>query len=437
MKLPVVVIVGRPNVGKSTLFNRLVGKRDAIVDNLSGVTRDRNYGEVEWDGKLFRLIDTGGYVPDSKNLFEAAIREQVELGILEADHIIFLVDAREGVNAMDLQIAKMLRSSGKKFYLLVNKVDSEKHEALIGEFYSIGVENVFDASALIGRKIGDFLDILTKDFPKANQLDESDDRLKIAIVGRPNVGKSSLTNALLGYDRSIVTEIPGTTRDSLDSILKYYGRELVLVDTAGLRKKKKVTENIEFFSNIRSLKAIGESDIVVVLIDAVVGLEKQDQKIIDEAIQRKKGIIIAVNKWDLVEKDQNTAVWYEKALHEKLGSIDFIPIIFISALTKQRIFKLVDICIKIQEERKKKIPTNELNEFLLDEIAKTPPPSTPTGREVKIKYITQGGENYPMFFFFTNYPKYVPDHYKRYLEKMIRSKYGFKGVSITLSFKSK
>lgn len=436
MKTPLVVIVGRPNVGKSTLFNRLVGKRDAIVDNISGVTRDRNYGEVEWNGKEFRLIDTGGFVPDSPDLFETAIREQIKIAIEESDKIIFLVDGRDGITPVDKEITKMLRSSGKQFYLLVNKIDSENFESLTAEFHSLGVDNPVPVSAIVGRGIGDFLDTLTADFVPA--VEESEDkRLKIAIVGRPNVGKSSLTNALLGYDRSIVTDIPGTTRDSIDSILKYYGEEIVLIDTAGLRKKSKINESIEFFSSIRSLKAIAESDISIIMIDAVQGLEKQDQKIIDEAITRRKGIILAVNKWDLLEKDTNTAKNYENALREKIGSIDYIPIIFISALTKQRIFKLIELSIEIEKERKKKISTNDLNEILLPEIEKTPPPTTPTGREVKIKFINQVGSHYPVFLFFTSYPKYISDNYKRFLEKLIRRKFGFVGVPFTMSFKQK
>jgi GTPase len=436
MKSPVVVIVGRPNVGKSTLFNRLVGKRDAIVDNISGVTRDRNYGEVEWNGKEFKLIDTGGYVPNSTDLFETAIREQVEIAIEEADAIIFMVDVRTGISPVDIEITNLLRSANKNFYLVVNKVDSENFETAVAEFYKLGIDKTFDVSALVGRKTGDFLDILTSDFP-ANAEEKEDTRLKIAILGRPNVGKSSLTNSLLGYDRSIVTDIPGTTRDSIDSILKYYGKEIVLVDTAGLRKKKRIDESIEFFSAIRTLKAVGECDVAIVLIDAKIGLDKQDQKIIDEAIRRRKGLIIAVNKWDLIEKETKTAKQHEDTIRDKLGSIDYAPVIFISALTKQRIFKLVELGQQIGDERKKKIPTNTLNDVLLPIIEKSPPPATGTGKEVKIKYITQGGEHYPVFIFFSNRPKDIPDNYKRFLEKTIRKNFGFMGVPFTMSFKTK
>lgn len=437
MKTPFVVIVGRPNVGKSTLFNRLTGRKSAIVHDISGVTRDRNYGEVEWAGKIFQLIDTGGYVPDSEDLFETAIREQVEIAVTEADVILFVVDARHGINPMDMEIAKMLRTSSKNFFLVVNKVDSEQYESAASEFYQLGVDQIYDVSALAGRKIGDLLDDITKDFKETSAEEREDPRLKIAVVGRPNVGKSSLTNALLGYDRSIVTDIPGTTRDSINSVLKYYGEEIVLIDTAGLRKKKRIDESIEFFSTVRTLRAIAECNVAVVMIDALFGLEKQDQKIIDEAVQRRKGIILAVNKWDLVEKDTNTSKKFEIEIKHKSGSMDYIPIIFISALTKQRIFKLIDLAGEVNAERKKVIPTSELNDIILKDIGQTPPPSTHTGKEVKIKYVTQAAGSYPVFLFFVNYPKEITDSYKRFLEGLIRKHFGFKGVPLTLSFKQK
>ncbi len=436
MKIPLVAIVGRPNVGKSTLFNRLLGKREAIVDDKSGVTRDRNYGEGDWNGKRFRLIDTGGYVPDSSDLFDTAIREQVELAIDEADSIIFLVDVKAGVNPFDKIIIDMLRQSNKKYFLVVNKVDAEVHVAAASEFYAMGVKTVYDISALSGRHTGDLLDDITKDFPTEDLIEE-DKRLKIAIVGRPNVGKSSLTNSLLGLERSIVTDVPGTTRDSLDSVLKYYDEEIILVDTAGLRKKKKVDESIEFFSNLRTLKAISESDVTILLLDASTGFEKQDQKIIDEVIRWRRGLIIAINKWDLIEKETNTARKFEVSIKEKLGTVDYAPIIFISALTKQRIFKLIDLSKKVQSERIKKIPTAELNDALLPEIERNPPPASPTGKEVKIKFISQVGEHYPIFLFFSNFPKHIPDNYRRFLERLIRRTYGFEGVPITVSFRQK
>lgn len=436
MKIPLVVIVGRPNVGKSTLYNRLTGVREAIVDDASGVTRDRNYGEVEWNNKKFNLIDTGGYVPNSPDLFETAIREQVEIAIEEADFILFVTNSRDGILPVDTLIGQMLRKSQKKCFLLVNKVDSHNQDNLLNEFYALGLGDPIPVSALVGRGTGDFLDLLTQDF--VEQVEEVDDkRLKIAIVGRPNVGKSSLTNALLGYNRSIVTDIPGTTRDSINSIIKYYGEEIVLIDTAGLRKKSKIQESIEYFSSIRTLKAIAEADIAIVLIDATIGLENQDQKILDEAVRRRKGIIIANNKWDLIEKETNTARKVELELRDKIGSLDYVPVVFISALTKQRIFKLVDLAKEIEAERKKRIPTDELNNTLLEEIKRTPPPTTSTGKEVKIKFINQVGEKYPVFLFFSNYPKNVSESYKRYLEKLIRKHFGFYGVPFTLSFKEK
>lgn len=435
MKTPLVVIVGRPNVGKSTLFNRLTKSKDAIVDDISGVTRDRIYGEAEWNGKVFRVIDTGGYVPNSEELFETAIREQVEIGLAEADAILFVTDGRIGVSPIDNDIAKILRTSSKPSFVLANKLDTPQQGMNKAEFYSFGMENVYDISALSGRNLGDFLDDLIEQLDFSDAAFEVDTRLRLAIIGKPNVGKSSLTNALLGYDRSIVTDIPGTTRDSIDSILKYYGKEIVLVDTAGLRRKSKVQENIEFYSNVRTYRALWESDVSVILLDSELGLENQDQKIIQEAVRRRKGIILAVNKWDLIEKDSKTAKHYEEELRSQLGTADFVPIIFISALTKQRIYKLIDIALQIYEERSKKIPTQELNDIILEEVKRTPPPSTPNGKEIKIKYITQVGEHYPIFLFFANDNKYIPDSYKRFLEKIIRNRYGFSGVPMTISFK--
>ncbi len=436
MRDSLVVIVGRPNVGKSTLFNRLTGTKDAIVDDVSGVTRDRQFGFVEWNMKRFRLIDTGGYVPNSPDQFEAAIREQVEIALTEADKIIFVLDGRTGLLPIDETIAELLRSSGKKTVLCINKIDSEKFANNVHEFYQLGFGEPHPISALNGRMTGDFLDIIIEEFPLAEE-EAKDEELRIAFVGRPNVGKSSLTNALLGEDRSIVTDIPGTTRDSIDSVIKFYGEEITIVDTAGLRKKSRIKENIEYYSSVRTLRAIADSNIVVLLVDAVQGFESQEQKILEEAIQRRKGVIIAINKWDLVEKDSNTAKFYEKALIQKLGKYDYFPFIFISALTKQRIFKLVEMAKEIQVERHKKVPTSELNDIMLKEIQASPPQASHTGKEVKIKFVTQVGDNYPVFLFFCNYPKEITDQYRRYLEKVIRRHFGFKGVPFTISFKEK
>jgi GTP-binding protein len=437
MKEPIVVIVGRPNVGKSTLFNRLTKSSTSIVDDASGVTRDRIYGDVEWNGKFFRLIDTGGYVPNSEDLFETAIREQVEIALEESDAVLFVVDGRLGLTPFDKDIATLLRKSSKPYYLLVNKSDTTVLGAYKNDFYELGFEHIYDISALNGRNLGDFLDDLQNHLLFPDEKAEPDLRLRLSVIGRPNVGKSSLVNSLLGYDRSIVTNIPGTTRDSIDSILKYYGDEIVLVDTAGLRKKTKVKENIEFFATVRTYRALWDSDIAILLIDAEVGLENQDQKIIEEAVRRRKGLIIAINKWDLIEKETNTAKQFEAAVKDKVGTADYIPIITISALTKQRIYKLIDLAKKINEERKKKIPTSQLNDVLLPLIAATPPPASPTGREVKIKYITQVGEHYPIFLFFANEHKFIPEHYRRFLERLIRQNFGFEGVPMTISFKEK
>lgn len=437
MKEPIVVIVGRPNVGKSTLFNRLTKSSTSIVDDVSGVTRDRVYGDVEWNGKHFRLIDTGGYVPDSEDTFESAIREQVEIALEECDAILFIVDGRIGLTPFDKEIAGMIRRSSKPYYLLVNKSDTSELGVYKNDFYELGFEHIYDISALNGRNLGDFLDDLQNHLPFPDEKETPDYRLRLSIIGRPNVGKSSLTNALLGYDRSIVTNIPGTTRDSIDSVLKYYGEEIILVDTAGLRKKTKIKENIEFFANVRTYRALWDSDVAVLLIDAGIGIENQDQKIIQEAVRRRKGLIIAINKWDLIEKETNTARQFEIAVKEKVGMADYIPVITISALTKQRIYKLIDLAKKINEERKKKIPTSQLNDVLLPLIAATPPPATPSGKEVKIKYITQVGEHYPIFLFFANEHKFVPEHYRRFLERLIRENFGFEGVPMTISFKEK
>lgn len=436
MSTPLVLIVGRPNVGKSTLFNRLTKSTTAIVDDVSGVTRDRIYGDVEWNGKYFRLIDTGGYVPNSEDLFETAIREQIQLAMDECDAMLFVVDGRTGLTPIDKEVADILRRSNKPAYILVNKSDTPEFQVNASDFYSLGLEQIYDVSALNGRNLGNLLDDLMEHLSFADGL-EADTRLRLAIIGKPNVGKSSIVNSLLGYDRSIVTNIPGTTRDSIDSILKYYGEEIVLVDTAGLRKKTKVKENIEFFSNVRTYKALWSCDVAILLLDSKLGIEKQDQKIIDEAVRRRKGLILAVNKWDLIEKDTNTAKEYADEIRLKTGSIDYVPIAFVSALTKQRIFKLIEIAKKVHEERHKKIPTHELNDALLPEIERTPPPASPTGKEVKIKFITQVGDHYPIFMFFSNEPRFIPEHYRRFLEKMIRRHYGFEGVPMTISFKEK
>lgn len=430
-----VALVGRPNVGKSTLFNRIIGRRDAIVDDMPGVTRDRNYAEAEWAGKRFSLVDTGGYVPQSEDIFEAAIREQAQIAIDEADVVMFIVDAQAGLLPTDAELANILRVAGKKVVLVVNKIDGEKREGDLAEFYQLGLGEPYSISALGGRKIGDLLDVVTADFVESAD-EKQDPRLKIAIVGKPNVGKSSLVNALLKEDRHIVTSIPGTTRDPIDAILKYYGEEILLVDTAGLRRKSKIKENVEFYSTIRTIKSIDRCDVAVVLIDATQGLEHQDLRIINDVLERRRAAVLVVNKWDLIEKDDKTARSFEKALKEKLRIVDFLPIVFISAMSKQRIYKVIELAKQVDAEQQRHIATSELNSVLGADI-KVYPPRSRSGKEIKIKYITQVKSKPPVFAFFCNEPKLIDDNYRRYLENRIRSHFTFSGVPVLLTFKQK
>ncbi len=433
----IVAIVGRPNVGKSTLFNRILGRRDAIVESVSGVTRDRHYGEADWAGKEFSLIDTGGFVPDTADIFELAIKEQATIAIEEADIIVFAVDAREGATPVDRGIAEMLRRSGKQVVLLVNKCDNEKMDQESVSFWELGLGEPHPVSAMNGRRIGDALDAITERFPVVQDV-ESDEQgpLKIALIGRPNVGKSSITNALLGQDRTIVTPIAGTTRDSIDSTLKFHGEEIVLIDTAGLRKRKQVHDSIELYSIIRTVRAIERCDVAVVVIDAVQGLERQDARVITEAAEKKKGLIIAVNKWDLVEKDTMTSKRFEDAIHAELPTFDYIPITFISAVTKQRLVKLIELAKQVHDERHKRISTSKLNDVVLDAIKNHPPPAV-RGRDLRINFIQQPQAAPPVFLCYMNHPELMPENYTRYLERVIRREYGFEGVPITIVFKQK
>ena len=431
-----VAIVGRPNVGKSTLFNRIIQSRKVVVDDQPGVTRDRIYVNTEWAGKSFVLVDTGGYVPDSEDIFEKAIREQAHIAIQQAQVILFIVDAQTGITPLDKGLADILRSSNKKILLLVNKIDAASHESELAQFYALGLGEPLSVSALMGRNIGDMLDMVTEHLPENSEFPEETENLRIAIVGRPNVGKSSLVNAFLGTDRTIVTDIPGTTRDAIDSVLRFHGEEIVLIDTAGLRKRSKVTEAIEFYSTVRTLSSIDRCHVAVLLIDAVQGISHQDLAIITEIIKRKKGVLLAVNKWDLVEKETNTARQYELTIREALGMNAFIPVVFISALEKQRIVKIIELSQRVFIERGKKIKTSDLNSVIEQALRENRPPAT-RGRDVTIKYATQIRHNPPVIAMFSNYPKMIPDSYQRYLEKRIRNAFGFEGVPLTMVFKKK
>jgi GTPase len=431
-----IAIVGRPNVGKSTLFNRLIGGRRAIVDDKPGVTRDRIYGSFEWRGRDYTVIDTGGFVPDSQNVFEKAIREQAQYAVDEADAIVLVVDGTAGPHPIDKEVAKILRKKAKKVLLVVNKVDDAKHERNIGQFYELGFEKVMGVSAELGRSVGDFLDEISKIITDAKVAGDASPTKKIAIVGKPNVGKSSLVNLLLGETRSIVTDVPGTTRDSVDTHLKFQDEDITLIDTAGLRKKSKIKESVEFFSALRTFQAVERCDAAIVLFDASIGVEKQDLQIVEYTIEQGKPAIIGVNKWDLVDKKEVTVEEYERGIKDRLRVYDFVPVIFVSVLRKQRVQKLLSSALTILEGTKVKIKTSELNDYLLPLIDQTPPFSR-TGKEIKIKYITQVESKLPTFAMFTNLPEEVSITYKRFLENKLREKFRFEGVPIRLVFKQK
>ena len=436
MSEPIVAIVGRPNVGKSTLFNRLIGRRQAIVDDAPGITRDRNYAISDWNGQQFMLIDTGGYVPTSENQIDAAVREQVTIAVDESDIIIFLVDARTGITTFDEHIAQILQKESKDIILAVNKMDNENDMLELGQFYNLGLGEPVPVSAMTGKRTGDFLDKITKILATYPVEVEKDDFIKIAIIGKENVGKSSLVNTFLEKERQIVTDIPGTTRDSIDSYLKYKNRELLLIDTAGLKKKAKIKENVLFYSNLRTYRTIHRADIVIYMIDADKGLTKQDLNVIADAEKERKGIILVYNKWDLVEKDHRTADVIKKEIQEKLGMMNYIPIIFTSVVEKKRLYKMLDQVIDINENRKMKIQTSELNDYLLPIFKSTTPPAV-RGKEIKINYVNQVKSEPPLFVFFSNYPDLIAEHYKRFIENKIREKYVFSGVPISLKFRKK
>jgi GTPase len=431
----IVAIVGRPNVGKSTFFNRLIQRREAIVDAVSGVTRDRHYGKCDWNGKEFSLIDTGGYVLGSDDVFEAEIDKQVELAIDEADAIIFMVDVESGVTGMDEDVAKLLRKVKKPVFLVVNKVDNAKRAEDAVEFYSLGLGEYYTVASINGSGTGDLLDDLIKALPEKEVVEE-ETLPRFAVVGRPNAGKSSFINALIGVDRYIVTDIAGTTRDSIDTKYNRFGFEFNLVDTAGIRRKSKVKEDLEFYSVMRSVRAIEHCDVCLIVLDATRGFDGQVQNIFWLAERNRKGIVILVNKWDLVEKDHKSTKEYEKVIRKQLEPFTDVPIIFISVLTKQRIFKAIETAVEVYQNRTKKIKTSKLNEVLLPIIENYPPPAY-KAKYVKIKYIMQLPTPQPQFAFFCNLPQYVKDPYKRFLENKLREHFDFNGVPVSVYMRKK
>jgi len=433
----IVAIVGRPNVGKSTLFNRFTESRQAIVKEISGVTRDRLYGRGEWNGVEFSVIDTGGYIHGSDDVFEAEIRKQVIIAIEEANVIIFMVDVMTGIVDMDEIVAQLLRKSKKPVLIAANKVDNTERVGLSSEFYTFGLGEVFDLSATNGSGTGEILDELIKHFNKEDASVREEDNLpRIAIVGRPNVGKSSMVNALTGQDRNIVTDISGTTRDAIHTRYKSFGFDFLLIDTAGIRKKAKVTEDIEYYSVLRSVRTIENADVCLFMIDASEGIQKQDLSIYYMIEKNSKGVVVLVNKWDLVEKDQNTMLKFEAELREQLAPFNDVPIIFTSAIEKQRIHRALETSMRVFENRTRKIPTHELNEVMLDIIAQTPPPSV-KGKYIRIKFVTQLPTHAPAFAFFCNLPQYLTDAYKRFLENRLRERFDFEGVPIKIFFRKK
>ena len=431
----IVAIVGRPNVGKSTLFNRLIERKDAIMDDESGVTRDRHYGFAEWTGKSFTVIDTGGYVHGSEDVFEEAIRNQVMQALKESTVIIFMADCDTGLSDLDKDFANVVRTIDKPVLVVANKADTNEKMQNAVEFYELGLGEVYAISSATGSGTGDLLDEVVKHFQDDEENPE-EELPKIAIMGRPNVGKSSFVNVLVGQERSIVTDIAGTTRDSINTRYNMFGKDFLLIDTAGVRKKAKVKEDIEFYSVIRSIRSLQNSDVSIVMLDAQNGLESQDVNLINLAVKYKKGILIMVNKWDLIEKDQNTADKFRRQIEERLGTLSYIPIIFTSVLTKQRVFKAIETAITVFNERSKKVPTSELNNIMLKEIDRFKPPAF-RGKHIKIKYITQLPTHTPTFAFFCNFPKHIKNPYMRYLENRLRANFGFDGVPVKLVFREK
>lgn len=435
----IVAIVGRPNVGKSTLFNRLIGERKSIIDDTSGVTRDRIYGFSDWNGKNFTVVDTGGFVKGSTDIFEAEIRRQVQIAIEEANVIVFVVDVSTGITDLDEEIANMLRKNPKKVILAVNKVDNAVRQMSANEFWSLGFNDTVFISSISGSGTGELLDLVVDVLPPEDSEEKNalDNEIpKIAIVGQPNVGKSSMTNALMGEERNIVTDIPGTTRDAIYTLYNKFDKKFYLIDTAGIRKKAKVHEDLEFYSVIRAIKAIEEADVCLLMLDATLGIEAQDLNILGLIQKRKKGVVILVNKWDLIQKETNTARDFEKSLKEKIAPFNDVPILFTSVLDKQRIYKTVETALQVYDNRIKKIKTSVLNEVMLEVIEKNPPPSH-RGKHIKIKYVTQLPVFYPAFVFYCNYPDQVKQSYRNFIENQLRKNFDFTGVSMSVYFREK
>ena len=437
MNNSIIAIVGRPNVGKSTLFNRLTQRRDAIVDSVSGVTRDRHYGKSDWNGKEFSVIDTGGYIIGSDDIFEAEIRKQVNLAIEEADIIVLVVDVEEGITPMDAEVAKLLRKVKKPIFTAVNKVDNAMRDADAVEFYNLGLGDYHTISSINGSGTGELLDAIVEKIPEPEEIDTEQEELpRFAVVGRPNAGKSSFINALIGIERNIVTDIAGTTRDAIDTKYNRFGFDFNLVDTAGIRKKSRVKEDLEFYSVMRAVRTIEHSDVVILLIDATRGFESQDQNIFWLAEKNRKGVIILVNKWDLMDKETNTLRDYEANIREQIAPFTDVPVVFISALTKQRLFKAIETAVEVFQKRKTKIQTSKFNDTMLEIVKNFPPPAI-KGKYVKIKYCMQLPTQTPQFVFFCNLPQYVRDPYRRFVENKLREIYDFSGVPITIYFRQK
>lgn len=433
--VPVVAIVGRPNVGKSTLFNRFFGARLAIVDDQPGVTRDRNFAEAEWAGRRFHIVDTGGIIEGSDEPMDRQIRQQAHTAIAEADVIVFLVDGKVGVHPLDERLGEVLRVCGKPVLVVANKMDHLPEGTAHHEFWSLGLGEPHPVSANSGKGSGDVLDLIVELLPAERENEESEENIKVAIIGKPNVGKSSLINRIFGEDRAVVSEVPGTTRDPVDSVLKYHGRPLTFVDTAGLRRHARIKDSVEFYSALRSDRVVQDADVCVLVVDAVEGVRTQDLKIAEKAWSAGAALAILVNKWDLIEKDTRTSIEFEKEFKTRAPSLKDVPVLFVSALTGLRVHKLLDLVLQLSEQRAKRIPTHELNDALIALVRRQPPPHH-RGRHVKLKYVTQLGMRPPTFVVFTNYPDAVPDHYIRYMTHTFTDRWGFAGVPVRVRMRS-